>query len=306
MTGVVLVTGASGMVGRAALPMVAAEFPAAHILTPSRADLDLLDASAVAAWFESNRPALVLHLAGHVRGLGANLNRQIDGLVLNGQMALNIIAAAGKSPPRHMVLAASSAAYAHPYHRFPVTEDDLLRGDVHAGEFGYAWGNRLLVAGAEAFRRDTGRTAAVALLTNIFGPGDRFDETAHVIPALIARFCRAADENVDQVTVWGNPETTRDFLYAPDAGSHLVALLRGGPETVNIASGHERKIGDVASHIAAVAGFAGDILWDDEKPVGVTRRVMDVSRLRAVSGCPPTDFHEAIRKTIDWFRSTRN
>lgn len=308
MSDVVLVTGASGMLGTAVMGRLALEPHGAQLIAPTRRDLDLLDARQVMEWFAEHRPQTVLHLAGHVRGLAQNMGHQVDGLVLNARMTLNVAEAAAAFPPQRMVLAGSNAAYAHPYPHLPLREDDLLAGDVHPGEYGYAWANRTMVAAAESLRRDTAMEVSVALLTNLFGPGDRFDAASgHVIPALIERFCTAADQGTPGVVVWGRPDTTRDFLYVDDAADAVLAIVGAAdaPLVVNAASGTERTMGSVAMAIAAATGFTGRIAWDDSMPVGIPRRAVDVSRLRHIHPADSVGFDEGLRRTIAWYRDRR-
>lgn len=308
MSDVVLVTGACGMLGTAVMGRVAPRPEGVRVLAPTRQELDLLEAQQVMEWFSEHRPQAVLHLAGHVRGLAQNMNHQVDGLVLNARITLNLVEAAAAFPPQRMVLAGSNAAYAHPYPQLPLKEDDLLCGDVHPGEYGYAWANRIAVAAAESLRRDAGVSVVVALLTNLFGPGDRFDaQSGHVIPALVARFCDAADQGDPEVVVWGRPDTTRDFLYVDDAADSMLAILGAtdSPALVNVASGTERTMGSVATAIATATGFTGRIAWDDSMPVGIPRRAVDVSRLRHIHRADTVGFDEGLRRTVAWYRDRR-
>lgn len=309
MSQALLVTGGGGLLGSAVVEHLGACGRSDAVLAPRRADLDLLDDPATLDWFREHRPARVIHLAGHVRGLAGNMGHQLDGLVLNSRMGLNLISACAAFPPERLVIGGSTSAYAFPFARLPLMEDGLLAGDVHPGEHGYASAHRLLIAGADALRRDAGVDARVAVLTNLFGPRDRFKGTAaHVVPALIARFTAAADAGDDEVAVWGNPGTTRDFMYSEDAAAAVVAALdaEDAPRLVNVASGAERTMGEVAATIAAATGYAGSITWDDSMPVGVPRRAVDVSRLHALM--PATEeigFDEGIRRTVAWYRDKR-
>jgi GDP-L-fucose synthase len=307
MSDVVLVTGASGMLGGAVVKRLQAEPNSSDVLaTPTRSDLNLLDAVAVHAWFREHRPRTVVHLAGHVRGLADNMGNQVTGLAFNGQITLNVLRACAEFAPERLAIAASNAAYGFPYARLPLREDDLLVGDVHPGEYGYAWANRMLVAAAEALSRDGGSDVRTALLTNMFGPGDRFEGTAaHVIPALIARFSDAVDAQAEEVVVWGQPDTTRDFIYVDDAARALLGLLKAEdpPVLVNVASGTERHMTDVVASIAAATGFTGSVRWDSDRPVGIPRRSVDISRLRSVMGDHgEVGFEEGIQRTIAWYR----
>ena len=279
-----------------------------EVRAPARGDLDLLDAQAVRQWFAIHRPRVVIHLAGYVRGLAANIGDQVAGLNQNARMALNIVEACAAYPPARLVVAGSTAAYGYPYPHLPLREDDLLTGDVHAGEYGYAWGQRTLIAGTTALRRECGVDATVAVLTNLFGPDDRFHgDAAHSVPALIARFVAAADTSTKDVHAWGSPDTTRDFMFAADAASAIVALVdtSGAPLLVNVASGEEHTMGHVVQTIATASGFDGTIIWNDSMPVGIPRRSVDISRLSALVAMDLVSFEEGVRQTVAWYRANR-
>ena len=309
MSQTLLVTGGGGLLGSAVVEHLGARGRGDAVRAPRRAELDLLDGPATLAWFQEHRPAQVIHLAGHVRGLAGNMGNQLDGLVLNSQIGLNVISACAAFPPGRLVIGGSTSAYGFPYAHLPLREDGLFAGDVHPGEHGYASAHRLVIAGADALRRDAGVDVRVAVLTNLFGPRDRFEGTAaHVVPALIARFLAAVASGADEVVVWGNSGTTRDLMYSEDAAAALVAVLDADetPELLNVASGAERTMGEIAATIAAATGYMGAIRWDDSMPVGVPRRAVDISRLRALT--PAGDevgFDEGIRRTVDWYRHDR-
>ena len=309
MSQALLVTGGSGLLGSAVVEHLNTRGRSGAVLAPRRAELDLLDGPATLDWFREHRPGRVIHLAGHVRGLAGNMGHQLDGLVLNSRMGLNVISACAAFPPERLVIGGSTSAYAFPFARLPLMEDDLLAGDVHPGEHGYASAHRLLIAGADALRRDAGVDARVAVLTNLFGPRDRFEGTAaHVVPALIARFTAAADAGDDEVAVWGNPGTTRDLMYSEDAAAAVVAVLDAddAPGLLNVASGTERTMGEIAATIATATGYEGSITWDDSMPVGGPRRAVDVFRLRALMPAPEEiGFDEGVRRTMAWYRDNR-
>lgn len=307
MSGPVMVTGGSGMLGRAVLALLDRDASADVVLAPTHEQLDLTDTSAVVDWFGAHQPRAVVHLAGHVRGLAANMDDQVTGLLENGRMAMNVAEACARTRPERVVVAGSTAAYGFPYRALPLREKDLMDGDVHPGEYGYAWGQRTLIAAATVLRRDLGMEASVAVLTNMFGPGDRFDgPAAHVIPALIARFVAAVEQGASEVVVWGRPETTRDFIYVDDAAAVVVNLLRSDdpPLLVNVATGAERQMGDVAEQIARATRFTGQIRWDDTRPMGIPRRHVDTTTMRVVATTEAVGFRKGIERTIAWYRDS--
>ena len=305
----ILVTGASGLLGLAVTGALGHHLSRPVVLAPTHGELDLLNADATVRWFATHRPSAVLHLAGHVRGLAANMGDQSQGLMVNARIALNVLEASATYPPERLVVAGSTAAYGHPYRSIPIQEDDLFAGDVHPGEYGYAWGQRTLIAGTQILRREHGVNTSVALLSNLFGPGDRFHGTAaHAVPALIARCTAAVGNGDDEIAVWGHPTTTRDFLYIDDAARAMVALLDAPepPPLVNVASGEERAMSDVVASITRASGFTGRVRWDDSMPVGIPRRAVDTSRLDSLVADAPIGFDEGIQRTVAWYRANRD
>ncbi len=308
MTTPVLITGGTGLLGSAVVANFRATHDHAVVLAPTRQDLDLLDGNAVREWFCTNRPRTVVHAAGHVRGLAANMGDQLTGLLVNARMSLNLLGACAAYPPNRLVVASSNAAYAYPFAELPLHEDALLYGDVHPGEYGYAWGHRTLIAGTTILERHHGIQTSIALLTNLFGPGDRFDgDAAHVVPALIARCVAAVDDGADEVVVWGSPDTTRDFMYSEDAAAAMAAILQAPdpPPMLNVASGHERTMAQTVDTIARACGFQGRITWDDAMPVGIPRRSVDVALLNTLDRPDPVGFDEGVERTVAWYRANR-
>ncbi len=162
MTTPVLITGGTGLLGLAVVANFRATHDHAVVLAPTRQDLDLFDGDAVREWFRTNTPSTVVHAAGHVRGLAANMGDQLTGLLANARMSLNLLGASAAYPPNRLVVASSNAAYAYPFAELPLHEDALLYGDVHPGEYGYAWGHRTLIAGTTILKRHHGIQTSVA------------------------------------------------------------------------------------------------------------------------------------------------
>jgi GDP-L-fucose synthase len=279
-------------------------------LTPPKDELDLLDVESTRSWLVTHQPDAIVHLAGYVRGILGNLRAQVDSFSLNARMSLNLFEACSETPPSRLVVSGTVAAYGYPYRSIPLTESDFLAGDVHGGEYGYGWAKRMMYGAAQILRRESGVDTTVALLTNLFGPGDRFmGETTHVVPALIRRFADASDEGAPTVDVWGSPSTTRDFMYSHDAAGALGALTvtpHDLPPVVNVASGHERTMGDVVTTIAEAAQFTGVVNWDQTMPVGIAHRSVDVTLLEQFDLRRPIGFENGVRTTMAWYRRNRD
>jgi GDP-L-fucose synthase len=301
----VLVTGATGMLGRNLLGSLR-HLPTGAVLAPTRQDLDLCDADAVSRYWDRHRPQTVLHLAGFVRGILGNLRAGPRSLLLNARIQTNLLQAACDAPPQVAVVAGTVAAYGYPYVRLPLVEDDFWTGRPHEAEGFYAAGKRVAIPYLEALAQ-LGSGTRFAVLTNLFGPHDHFGEAgAHVVPSLIARFVDAAKAGADVVTVWGRPQTTRDFLHAADAAGFLLDLavdaqLTRGFATVNVASGCETTMAELSALVAQASRFGGCVTWDADAPVGIPERSIDVARLRALSRRRPRPLADAVQTTVDWY-----
>ena len=192
----------------------------------------------------------------------------------------------------------------------PFREDDLWEGYPEETNAPYGIAKRALLVQSQAYRRQYGFNGIYLLPTNLYGPGDDFaPETSHVIPALIRKFVDAAERGATAVEVWGTGAPTRDFLYVGDAaeGIVLAAERYDAPEPVNLASGREISIGELAQLIARETNFAGEIRWDTTKPGGQPRRVLDVTRAAQSFGFHArTDFLDGLRHTIEWYRGARD
>lgn len=301
----ILVTGASGMLGHALIAKLR-EAGADNILTPSSKELDLCDVKAVRDYWLQHRPVTVFHLAGFVRGILGNMDAGYKAFLINSQIQSNLMHAAIEHSPQALVVAGTVAAYSYPYERLPLREEDFWRGMPHSSEGPYALGKRVAIPYLEGLAIN-GCGTRFAILTNLFGPYDHFGQDgAHVVPSLVARFVDARVKNLPEVTVWGKPETSRDFLCSFDAAQFLVDLASSaannrGFSLVNVASGTEISMGELARMIAEESGFGGSIRWNSSAPIGVNNRFLDVTRLHAISQHRPRDLRNALRATIQWY-----
>jgi GDP-L-fucose synthase len=307
----VLVTGASGLLGRSLVNLISGmeSWEHTNVLTPSREELDLGNPLSVNAYFQQNRPTTVLHLAAKVMGLSGNLTFQRDSMEANLSINENLFRACLQTPPRVVFFAGTAASYAFPYASLPLDESQFLAGDVHAGEFGYAWAKRM----AYPWLRLLGEEANVAwvygIITNLFGPEDRFlGDFTHVIPALIHRGAEVGGTHRKKaLRVWGHPTVTRDFLFAPEAARailHAIEFASISGSFVNIASGQEISMGRVANIVAQNFDLKG-VEWLSKMPVGVPRRVMNVSKLEGIGFRPSLNFEDQISETISWYMANR-
>jgi GDP-L-fucose synthase len=299
----VLLTGGNGFLGGFVRERITSEHPAA-LFTPPRNELDLRDASAVRAWLQEHRPNLVIHAAGAVGGIGAN--RAHPGLFFyeNAVMGIHLIEEARLAGVEKFVCLGTVCAYPK-FAPVPFREDDLWNGYPEETNAPYGVAKKALLVQLQAYRDEYGFNGIFLLPVNLYGPRDNFDlQASHVIPAMIRKFLEARDRGEATVTLWGDGSPTREFLYVEDAaeGIVLAAEKYDKREPVNLGSGEEIAIRDLARTIAAKIGFRGEIVWDTTKANGQPRRKLDVSRAAAEFGFHArTSMEEGLAKTIAWY-----
>lgn len=304
----VLITGGNGFLGR----HVAAELCAGgydHVLTPRRSQYDLTQMEQVDRMLADCRPDVVIHLAAQVGGIGANRLFPGSFLYANLIMGAQLIEACRRRSLEKFVNIGTICAY--PKHTpVPFKETDLWNGFPEETNAPYGLAKKLLTVQLQAYRQQYGFPGVNLLLVNLYGPGDNFDPTtSHVIPALI-RKCFEAHERCDQeVVIWGTGTPTREFLYVADAARAIrLALERlDTPEPVNVGSGEEISIHDLARLVARKTGFRGNFRFDASFPDGQPRRCLDITRSREWLGFQPSvPLDAGLDRTIEWFRQVRS
>ncbi len=299
----ILLTGGNGFLGSFLRERIAAKQPEA-LFTPRRTELDLREPEAIRAWLREHRPNLVIHAAAVVGGIGAN--RMHPGLFFyeNAVMGVHLIEEARLAGVEKFVQLGTICAYPK-FAPVPFREDDLWNGYPEETNAPYGVAKKALLVQLQAYRDEYGFNGIFLLPVNLYGPRDNFDlETSHVIPAMIRKFREAAARNEASVTLWGDGTPTREFLYVEDAAEGIVAATESydKPDPVNLGSGEEISIRDLASLIAAKTGFRGEIVWDTSKPNGQPRRKLDVSRAEREFGFRAGTTPEVgLAKTIAWF-----
>ncbi len=295
-----LVTGAGGMLGRSLCRQLLAR-GYRGILTPSRAELDLLNTAAVAEYFDRNRPTLVFHLAAMVYGIGGNMKNQFRSYIQNTSITSNVFLGCATTGVSKVFFAGTVASYPYPYTELPLREQSFFSGNPHYGEYGYANAKRHAYYGLEILRREQGMNYVYGVLTNLYGPEDQFDiENGHVVPSLVHKLYRASCEGV-AMQVWGDGSAIRDFLYVDDAAAAIVQCMEKATGIINIAHGNAITIADVVSNLCRAARFQGEVMYQTDKPAGIHDRSVDVSRLRALGFIPKTSIEEGLAKTYRWF-----
>lgn len=301
----ICVTGGAGFLGR----VVCAELKrrgVTDVLVPRSREYDLTKADAVARLFDKARPNIVIHLAAEVGGIGANQKQPGRFFYANMAMGLNMIEEARVREIEKFVQVGTVCAY--PKHcDVPFREADLWDGYPEETNAPYGVAKRALGVMLEAYRAQYGFNGLFLVPVNLYGPGDDFDpDTSHVIPALIRKFTEAVDRGVDTVTCWGSGKASREFLYVDDAAEAIVKATEthndSGP--MNLGTGREITIADVATLIAGLCGFGGRIIWDTTRPDGQPRRRLDTTRAASILGWrAKVDLENGLRRTIEWWRT---
>lgn len=298
----ILVAGARGLAGSAIARQLARD-GYQHVLAPARRDLDLLDRSAVDRYFKDHSPAYVFLAAAKVGGIHANSQHPADFLYQNLAIQNNVIDSAYRHGVRKLLFLGSSCIYPRLASQ-PIREESLLSGSLEPTNQWYAIAK---IAGAklcESYALQYGWNAITLMPTNLYGPGDNFSETqSHVLPALIRRFHEAKQRGMESVTIWGTGTVLREFLHVDDLASAAVFLMLHyhSTEPINVGTGEELSIAELAESIKAIAGYTGRIGFDHSRPDGTPRKLLDSSRLRAFGWRPRIPLTDGLRETYAWF-----
>jgi GDP-L-fucose synthase len=284
----------------------------ANIVTASRAELDLLDPSAVRKFLRANRPEKVYIAAARVGGISANNTRPAEFIWDNLVIEANLIKAAHHNDVQRLLFLGSSCIYPKLAAQ-PIREDSLLTGTLEPTNEPYAIAKIAGIKLCESFNRQFARDYRSVMPTNLYGPGDNFHpEYAHVIPALLRRFHEATQSNAKSVTIWGSGEPRREFLHVDDMAAASVHVMELEPEAywsaaspmmshINVGSGQDCTIAELAQLVADVTGFGGSIEFDRSKPDGTPRKLLDVSRLRALGWIAGISLSDGLKDAYTWF-----
>lgn len=276
-----------------------------RLITRTRAELDLLDSAAVEAFYEAERPEYVFIAAAKVGGILANDSRPAQFLYENLQIQNNLIHGAHLASVQKLLFLGSSCIYPKMASQ-PLKEEYLLTGPLESTNQWYAVAKIAGVLLCKAYRRQYGRNFISAMPTNVFGIGDYYDpQSSHVVPAMIRRFHEAKMTGTASVTCWGTGRPLREFLFADDLAHACVFLMEtyDQEEFINIGSGQELSIGELAQVVAQIVGFEGRILWDSSKPDGTPRKRLDTSRLFDLGWKPSVGLETGMRFTYKDFLS---
>jgi GDP-L-fucose synthase len=296
----VLVTGGGGFLGTHLVERLREE--GLDPFVARRRDYDLTDASDTARLFDDARPELVFHLAAEVGGIGANRASPGRYWYANLMMGAHVLEQARLHGTGKVVTLGTICEYPK-FAPVPFCEDDLWNGYPEETNAPYGIAKKSILVGTQTYREQYGLNAIHLLPVNLYGPGDNFDlETSHVIPALI----RKMHESPDEVVLWGDGTPTREFFYVEDCveGIWLAAQRYDGAEPVNLGTGVETSISELAALVAELTGYEGEFVWDRSKPNGQPRRRLDVSRAKELFGFEArVPLREGLERTIAWYRS---
>jgi len=273
-----------------------------NIFAPSREELDLQNQSAVNAWFEQHQPEYVFMCAAKLNGI---LSRAWGETILwNLQIQTNVIDAARRNGCKKFLFPGSSCAYPKQC-QLPITEDQLLSGKLEPTSEGYAVAKIAGLKTAEYFRKQWGFNAITVMPCNLYGPNDTYNEVdSHVMSDLILKFVVAAEKKLPTVELWGDGSQRREFLYADDAADACIYCMEhyDSDQPINITSGHEVSLLELAEILKRATGFQGDLVWDTTKPKGTIAKGLDNSKLSALGWEPTVDLEQGIILAIDWFK----
>ncbi len=298
----IFVAGYRGMVGSALMRRLEAE-AFSNVVTRERAQLDLTDESAVAKFFAEEKPDIVILAAAKVGGIKANNDYPVEFLVENLRIQNNVIRSAYDNGVRKLLFLGSSCIYPK-FAPQPIAESALLTGPLEQTNEAYAIAKIAGIKLCQAFSCEYGANFISAMPTNLYGPNDNFDlETSHVLAALLRKAHEAKMHNDQKLIVWGTGKPRREFLHVDDLASACLLLLEkyDSPEIINVGCGEDSSIRELAELVCEVVGFDGELAWDTTKPDGTPRKLLDVSKIRALGWKPAIPLRDGIKRTYNWF-----
>jgi len=311
----VVVTGGAGFLGSFVIAKLK-ERGATDIFVPRIEDYDLIDRDSIKRLFDNvlgdgfdARNMVIIHLAAHVGGIGANRAHPAEFFYDNLIMGVELMHQAWQRCVGKFVAIGTVCAYPK-FTPVPFREENLWMGYPEETNAPYGLAKKMMLVQAQAYRQQYGFNAIYLLPVNLYGPRDNFNlQTSHVIPALIRKAVEAQERGDKELVAWGDGSPTREFLYVDDAADGIIAAAEkyNGSEPVNLGSGYEISIKDLTEMVIRLTGFEGKLVWDTEKPNGQPRRGLDVSRAKEYFGWQAqVPFEEGMRRTIEWFKENRD
>lgn len=302
----IYVAGHKGLVGSALIRVLRSK-GFRNLITVEHAELDLRNQSQTEGFFKKSRPEYVFLSAAKVGGIKANYERPAEFIYDNTMIEANIIHSSYVCGVKKLLFLGSSCIYPK-FSEQPIREEYLLTGELEATNESYAIAKILGIKMCQSFRKQYGVNYISAMPTNLYGYNDNFHpENSHVLPALIRRFYESKRDNKNDIVLWGSGEPYREFLFADDLAEACVFLMLNydSNEPINVGTGVDLKICDLAKIIKKIVGYEGRIVWDSSKPDGTFRKLLDVSRIRALGWQYETEIEKGIQLTYDWFINSK-
>lgn len=303
----VVVTGGGGFLGSFVVEQLRAK-GCQHIVVPSSKDYDLVQMDAVKALYADAMPDMVIHLAARVGGIGANKANPGRFFYDNLMMGTQLMEVGRRQGLAKFVAIGTICAYPK-FAPVPFKEEDIWNGYPEETNAPYGLAKKMMLVQSEAYRQQYGFNSIVLFPVNLYGPRDNFDlQTSHVIPALIRKCVVASEVHQAEVVLWGDGTPTREFLFVEDAAEGILEAAEHYNESfpLNLGTGEEVTIKELANMIAAEVGYSGRIIWDTNKPNGQPRRCLDISRIKRTLGFESKhSLRDGLQKTIQWFQRNR-
>jgi GDP-L-fucose synthase len=297
----ILVAGGTGLVGSA----IVRELKRVNkdVVGISSKNIDLLDRTKTFAYIKNLSPTIIIDAAAKVGGIGGNNAFPVEFLTQNLQIQSNLMDAAHAAKTEKFVFLGSSCIYPRQSSQ-PIKEGYLLTGELEETNSAYAIAKIAGIELIKSYRKEYGYKWISAMPTNLYGPHDNFDlENGHVLPVLIRKFIEAKRNNSSEVNLWGSGSPLREFLHVDDLARAILVCVEkyDDPQQINIGSGVEISIKDLASKIAAIVGYAGKIFWNADKPDGTPRKVLDITKVSNLGWKPTISLDQGIASTVEWY-----
>lgn len=302
----IVVAGHTGLVGSAIFELL--QNRGEDVVGINSKVVDLTDRIRTFEFISDTRPLAIIDAAAIVGGIGANNSNPVDFLSKNLQIQTNLMDAAHAANVERFVFLGSSCIYPRDCAQ-PIKENYLLTGPLEITNSAYAIAKIAGIEMIKSYRKQFNRRWISLMPTNMYGPRDNFSlESGHVLPALVNRFVSASERGAEEVVLWGTGSPRREFLHSRDLAEATLFLMEyyDDDSHINVGTGEDLKISDLASLIAQESGFRGEIRWDTSKPDGTPRKLLDISRVKALGWTPKVTLEMGIKETINWFRANES